>query len=277
MKYTKKILVSFLIVSFAVSVQAQNRQSQSKSSRAELISEFTPSVSMHLDPRIRTFSYSADQVFNLPISVGMHTHIVMGPDEELIETPKLGETVQWRVTGNARNLYIKALKDKAITSLSLVTDKRIYQFELRSTTEPELRIQKLVFDYPELEQAVNVQLNNDGKNIRATLERQETAKRESEAQQDEQFKRSAGYKFKGVGELVNIEVYDDGTRTFVRMPAGVQDLPGVFLVDGQSLSPVNYTVERKSISGDRDILIIERRSREWLLKLGKAEARIVRQ
>jgi type IV secretion system protein TrbG len=272
-----KNLQKISLVLCAIAALVSTAQAQTRNYKTERTSDLSSPVPMHLDPRIRTFAYNADVVFNLPISVGLHTHIVMGADEELIETPKLGETVQWRVTGNARNLYIKALKPDAVTSLTLVTDKRIYQFELRSTTRPELRIQKLVFDYPEQEDAVNVQLGNDSKNIRAAFERQEASRKEGEVQQDELFKKSAGYRVKGNGELINVETYDDGVRTFVRMPAGVQDLPAVFLAEGASLSPVNYTVERKSISGDRDILVIERRAREWLLKLGKAEARIVRQ
>ena len=74
--------------------------------------EKTISVPMpgNLDSRIVTFAYTPDVVYQLPITVGMHTHILLGEDEELIESPRIGEKVRWRVEGNEKNIYIKALQ-----------------------------------------------------------------------------------------------------------------------------------------------------------------------
>ena len=74
---------------------------------ANAATEKTISVPMpgYLDSRIVTFAYTPDVVYQLPITVGMHTHIPLGEDEELIESPRIGETVRWRVEGNEKNIY----------------------------------------------------------------------------------------------------------------------------------------------------------------------------
>lgn len=276
-KCPKKLLFVFV---FAASLNsfAQGQSLLHKGDWIPKEGDFSKLNATQLDPRVRAFSYSPDVVFNLPVTVGLHTHIVVGDDEEITETPILGETIQWRVTGNAKNLYIKALKAGVATSFTFVTDKRIYQIELRSTNNPDLRVQKVYFEYPETSQSsVNVTLNNEKNKIKSALLDGENKKYQAELDSDKSFKESVGYKVSGNGSLINTEIYDDGTRTFIRMPQGLQDLPAVFILDDGKLAPVNYNVENRSSRGNRDVLVIERRAKEWVLKLGKYDVRIVKQ
>ena len=118
---------------------------------AQKVAAITVPTPGNLDSRVVTFAYTPDVVYKLNVTVGMHTHIALAPDEELIEVPRIGDKVRWRIEGNEKNLYIKATVPDTVTSLSLVTDKRTYQFELSATSKPSERIQKAVFSYPDQE------------------------------------------------------------------------------------------------------------------------------
>ena len=233
-------------------------------------------ISGPLDSRIKVYAYSADIVYTLPVSVGMNTHIEMGSDEQLTEKPRLGETVQWRVAGNEKNLYIKALKPGATTSLSLVTNKRVYEFELVSTTNAASHIAKAYFIYPEDEERFNFERKAQ---MDATAA---TARQESNRRKQQELSPTAidpshlnfNYRVEGDADFKPTAIYDNGTFTWMRLPKS-QDLPAVFMVDSdKNLMPVNYTVPDRSGNGDRDSSIIERTSPRWVLKLGKSEVRV---
>lgn len=232
----------------------------------------------NLDARIRTYAFTPDVVYTLPVTVGMHTHVQLGADERLKELPRLGETVQWRVTGNARNLYIKALRPDTKTSLTLVTDKRIYQFELRSTTDAEERIQKAVFNYPDdedasqlasaIEQANAVAAVNEERKVeeRAHLH----AKKQELSPKPIDANALSFYKVEAKAPYDRMHVYDNGVMTWMRMPRGVQDAPAVFEVGSDNkLMPVNYTWADRSDVRDPDVIVVDRIASQWMLKLGK--------
>lgn len=232
----------------------------------------------NLDPRIVNFAYTPDVVFQLPITVGMHTHIPLGDDEELVETPRIGEQVRWRIEGNEKNLYIKALAPNVRTSLSLVTNKRVYQFELSATNDPKSRIQKATFTYPDEEAGIQI----------AWKKAQDHAIQEASAKDRHLVAQNLSPKPILISNLVfyNIQtnseeykkmhVYSDGVKTWMRLPPGIQDLPAVFMLDKNeenkdALMPVNYTVlDKNGGAAERDVIIIDRTSPEWRLRIGKS-------
>lgn len=225
-----------------------------------------------LDSRVRVFAYSPDVVYTLQVTVGMHTHIPLGADEELIEKPKLGEVIQWRVSGNEKNLYIKALKSDTTTSMTLVTDKRVYQFELVATTKASERIQKAYFVYPDDEERMAFSQQGRADKANAAIAAEESRKRDQELSSEPINPRNLSfYRVEGNKEYERMYAYDDGRHTWMRMPPGIQDLPAVFMVgDDGKLMPVNYTVSDRKGKDDRDVIKIERTSTKWLLKIGKA-------
>lgn len=238
----------------------------------------------NLDSRIVTFAYTPDVVFQLPITVGMHTHIPLGEEEELIETPRIGEKVRWRVEGNEKNIYIKALQPGVRTSLSLVTNKRVYQFELISTTKPNERIQKAQFTYPDEEAGIQIAWRKAQDSARDAAERQN---RHLQAQNlSPKPIEASNLAFYTVHtenpEFKRMHVYADGIKTWMRLPPGIQDLPAVFMVEKdergrEQLMPVNYTVADRGDVRDRDVIVIDRTAPQWRLRIGKTvDVRVTR-
>lgn len=272
--FQKIAIAVALIGNFALSTTATAQARSSGSSTRLQVP--TPG---DLDSRIRQYAYHMGVVFELPVTVGMHTHIQMGEDEVLIEKPRMGETVQWRVSGNSKNIYIKALTPGVSTSMTLVTDRRTYQFDLRATQNASERVQMAHFTYPDDDERFMLDTDRREAEKKSKLdaekvaEASEAARKKSTELSDQPVSPSqlSFYRVEAKEPWSRIQAYDDGRRTWVRMPLGTQDLPAIFMVDEKGLlMPVNYTITERKTPTERDVLVVERVSPQWSLRIGRA-------
>ena len=104
-------LLSFLFVSFAINAGA---------------------VSIDSDSRITTLVYDENDVFTVHTQSGFQTDIELAPNET-IDTISIGDSFGWQVTPATKRIFIKPLQKSGITNLSVITNKRSYQFELIAT------------------------------------------------------------------------------------------------------------------------------------------------
>lgn len=210
-----------------------------------------------LDPRIRSFPYSAEQVFQVTGTYGLVTTILFGADEEITQVVA-GDTVSWQILTSAdrRSLTLKPMEKDAATNLSVVTTRRTYSFDLRVNDSKAMQNQtfKLKFIYPEdaglkgtaelWKQAQDAQRNPNIKNIRRD-------------------KVNYDYGFRGNDAAKPLWVFDDGLKTFMKFSG---DVPAIFIVDAKRReSLVNYRREA-------DYVVIDKVSRQWSLRYGTEEA-----
>jgi type IV secretion system protein VirB9 len=215
-------------------------------------------VPLPTDNRIVTFTYSPDAVYTLLTENGSGTHIQLGTDEGIVEKPALGDTIQWRVSGGPKNLYVKPVRPGLMTTMTLVTNKRVYEFELRSSPAGGKFYQKVGFVYPEEEQAVQ---------LRAQMQAQQYIAEKTRLS-DQIISPAAdpssyhyGYTVTGDAPFRPIEVLDNGSKTFIHLPH-VQDLPALFLVNGKDkLELVHYR------PAGADFLVMDRIADRFELKL----------
>ena len=112
----------------------------------------------HNDKRLKAFEYHEDKVYEVTGHYGI-TSLVQFGEFEQIETMSIGDSESWQVTPSSRGnlLFLKPILEKAETNLSVVTNKRIYSFALRSNTAHNLSSGELnfriKFTYPEGENA----------------------------------------------------------------------------------------------------------------------------
>ncbi|MBB5547421.1 hypothetical protein A8H39_00910 [Paraburkholderia fungorum] len=200
------------------------------------------------DDRIVTFTYSADAVFPLLTQSGESTHIQLEPGEGVTEKPTLGDTIQWRISGGPTNLYVKPVRSGISTTLTLVTNKRTYEFYLVASAPGGKFYQQVSFNYPEEVREVQLQAKQQAESFIAEKHRL-----------DSQVLTPAldptsyhyGYKIGGDAPFRPIDVFDDGTKTFFRLP-GVQDIPAVFIPDDHKrLELIVTRVEGNFIIADR--------------------------
>lgn len=103
------------------------------------------------DSRIKTYVYSPNDVYLLVLHYGFLSHIEFAKNES-IETITLGDSFAWKITPLGNRLFIKPLERNIRTNMTIITNKRTYQFdivakELLSGEEKDL-VYVIRFQYP---------------------------------------------------------------------------------------------------------------------------------
>jgi type IV secretion system protein VirB9 len=83
------------------------------------------------DPRLQTISYDPNQIVQLSVAQGYQLMVSFAPGEN-IETIAVGDSAAWQVTANKRGeyLFIKSVQSADNSNLTVVTDARVYTFDL---------------------------------------------------------------------------------------------------------------------------------------------------
>jgi type IV secretion system protein VirB9 len=102
------------------------------------------------DPRVQTVEFNADQVVQLQGAPGYQITVELGADEH-IETIAVGDSGAWQVTANKRgdHIFVKPIAQGVATNMTVVTDVRIYAFDLQPLFAPQPDMAYTVrFRYP---------------------------------------------------------------------------------------------------------------------------------
>lgn len=91
------------------------------------------SVPIVTDSRIKTFVYNPNEVFTITTHYGYQSNIEFG-EKETIDTVSVGDRVAWQIIPAGRRLFIRAMEENAHTNMTIVTNLRAYQFDLRSSS-----------------------------------------------------------------------------------------------------------------------------------------------
>lgn len=235
--------------------------------RAELFATPVPG-----DTRLVQFEYDPDNTFLVLGRPKSLTHLEFGADER-IQTVAGGDTKHWELTPtqNRRHLFVKPIHEQIETSMTVITDKRTYQFVLRSTGPGAKWYQRVTWRYGE---TLLVDARAEDERATASVVAARTVERERSDQvigeavrpQDLRF----GYTLDGHAPFRPVSLFDDGSFTWIRMPARLAELPALFGggEDG-GLAIVNYVVKG-------DYLLAQRVMERGVLKLGKQEVRFTR-
>ncbi len=95
-------------------------------------------VPITTDSRVKTFVYSENDVFTILTHYGYQSNIEFAKNES-IKTVSVGDRIAWQVIPSGRRLFIKALEENANTNMTVVTNKRAYQFDLRASGQQPLQ------------------------------------------------------------------------------------------------------------------------------------------
>jgi len=162
------------------------------------------------DPRVQSVDYDADQVVLLQAAPGYQVTVELGADER-IENVAVGDSGAWQVTPNRRGdyLFVKALQ-AVPTNLTVVTDARVYLFELAPLYGPSAEMAYTVrFRYPSPEPP-------SGEGGEAPPDAADAGR----------------YRVSGDRALRPTGISDDGVHTYIEWPRD-RALPAVYAVDAQ--------------------------------------------
>lgn len=89
------------------------------------------------DERIKTFVYDPSEIYRIITRSNFQTTIEFGSDET-IDTLSIGDSIGWQLTPAGKRLFLKPIHKSGITNLSVITNRRSYQFELVATSSSNL-------------------------------------------------------------------------------------------------------------------------------------------
>lgn len=217
------------------------------------------------DTRLVKFRFDDNDTYTVitrPLTV---TDIALGRDEQL-KAVALGDTIQWQYAKTDGHVFIKPVKAGLFTSATIVTDKRTYQLALRSNEETGVWYQRVSWEYPETEILLEVETR-----VAHAMAAQEEYRIQSEEVAPVTDLEQLNFDYTVTGPNVSFkpkQVFDDGRFTWIRVEPDEQELPALFIVtDGGVLALANYIVKK-------NYLVVQRRFKEAVLKVGKQEVRI---
>jgi type IV secretion system protein VirB9 len=216
-------------------------------SPAYAVQDPTPSPD---DSRVKSVVYNPRDVVRINGMVGIATHVQLEPGERYVEHV-FGDSEGWHFADNGNHIFLKPKAEHADSNLVLITDRRVYYFELRYSDAKKAgdKMFGLAFSYPqskavETEQAIEKKLVSQGFEAPRPI--------------------NTGYTMTGKRVLAPANVWDNQQFTFFRFPGAV-DLPSIFMVnpDG-SESIVNHHVQGPA----SDVVVVHKVAKQWVLRLG---------
>lgn len=161
------------------------------------------------DPRVQMVDYDADQIVAIQGTPGYQVTIELAPDER-IENVALGDSGAWQATPNRRgdHVFVKPLQAGMATNMTVVTDVRVYLFDLVPTYgSPAETAYTVRFRYP-----------TPGGD--ASVEDQAAAENAEPGR----------YRVSGARALRPSRISDDGRDTYIEWPRE-RMLPAVYALD----------------------------------------------
>ncbi|WUR13806.1 P-type conjugative transfer protein VirB9 [[Empedobacter] haloabium] len=233
------------------------------------LAELTPPKGA-FDSRVRVVDYNPADVVRLSTFYGVSTHVQFA-DKETIKDVAVGDVEAWEIIPRGTHLFIKPKAHKADTNVTVVTDKRVYQFALvvqprkvRDDTawrDPNL-VFSLSFRYPDDDAAKATAL--------ATAAENKAVQKDLQGRMTEAKKRDENndYWVAGSPEVSPTAARDDGRFIYLTFSRN-RDMPAVYAVDKDGAeSLINTNVEGNAI-------VVQRMVRKLILRKGKAVACVI--
>lgn len=225
------------------------------------------------DTRLVTFNYDPDQTYLVLVRPRTMTHIQLRADEKVV-TLGAGDTSNFTfvVSANKSNVLIRPKYADLTTSMTLITTERSYPIMLRSTDESTGKW------YQRVTWNIDEQLVVDVPSPVAVPARPTPPAGHAE---DPQAQSGSGstlslnrinldYTVEGAAPFAPSHVFDDGVRTFLRMPENLEVLPALFgLTEGSEGRVLNYTF-------DKQYIVVQGTHPALLLKLGRSEVKVIK-
>ncbi len=226
-----------------------------------------------MDSRIRTYIYNPNEVFKMTTEYGYQSNIELGQGET-VETLSLGDVSGFKITPNGNRIFLRALKPDFHTNMTLITNKRIYYFDLTSFVERnEDIIYVLRFYYPEHDMDLQAGTPLDAAAFLRPAPKEAAAppaipltvpavrgatppppppvvSRVVPPAPAPSFARPAqlppapppsprnlAYSLQGPDRFAPWQVFDENLRTFIQFPEGLAEIPPIYAVgaDGRPL------------------------------------------
>ncbi len=214
------------------------------------------------DRRVKFIDYNAAEVVQLVGHYGFSTHIQFAPGE-LVEQIAMGDKNAWEVAPVNNHLFLKPVGDKATTNMTVVTTRRVYNFELSAHwshngahPRPNDMFFQVNFRYPQ-DEAAKALAEAEARDLRDRM------KRDSEP-----VPTNWNYWARGSEEVTPNRAFDDARFTYFKF-SNNREMPAVYVVnpdDSESLVNTHIDPERS------DTIVVHKVARQMVLRKGASVA-----
>ena len=98
---------------------------------SNISNNYLDDLSITRDNRIHTYIYNPNEVYLLKLHFGFQSHIEFAKNEE-VQNVILGDTYGWKMDRIGNKLFIKPLEKYIRTNMTIITNKRTYEFDISS-------------------------------------------------------------------------------------------------------------------------------------------------
>ncbi|MFV9875727.1 MAG: P-type conjugative transfer protein VirB9 [Rickettsiales endosymbiont of Dermacentor nuttalli] len=204
---------------------------------------------MAIDSRIKVIVYNPDDVFKYVGYYGYQANIEFS-ESEVIDNISLGDTIAWQIVPSGRRIFLKPMEPEATTNMTVITNKRVYYFELHAKNTDDIEDPDIAFNvrflYPD---------ESGGEVVRHF-----TVSAEPDLSEPENY--NFNYTISGSNKISPIKIFDDSDFTYFQFREKNTEIPAFFIVDSDGNEGiVNYRVSGKYI-------VVERIAPRFTLRLG---------
>ncbi|QKX03197.1 P-type conjugative transfer protein VirB9 [Wolbachia endosymbiont of Litomosoides sigmodontis] len=220
--------------------------------------------SIAADSHIKVINYNPQAIHKYTGFYGYQSSILFEAGE-IIQNLSMGDSTGWQLVPQGNRLFIKPVDDIADTNATVITNKRVYYFELHAEEATGLDDPRLAYEvrflYPLFSNGEIYTTNN------GDILEQANPTTIPDINDIEIIKKGINFNYsishvKGSQSIIPTKAFDDGRFTYLQFNKVNSNFPAVFIVDSSGHeSLVNFrTVD--------DYLIIERIGSVFTLRNG---------
>ena len=245
-----------------------------------LVGNVWAQVPITTDSRIKTLVFNPNEVYELKFYYNYQSFIEFAEDEE-IEMISIGEAFAWRLTPAGKRLFIRPLEVSAHTNMTIITNKRTYHFDIRSSEYEGKADEELVytirFFYPQIGQPLPIPPQLAAANIARPLAKPQKSLIKTPVpmfridqklpgilqRNPEQTELNFDYSIAGRSDnIAPLKVYSDDNETFFQFANNNLVIPSINLVDSNGVEqPMSYIIRDNYV-------VIPAVGRQFTLRLG---------
>ena len=178
---------------------------------------------MAIDKRLGVIVYSPFDVHKYTGYYGYQSSIIFSEDE-VIDTMSMGDSTAWQMVPQRNRLFLKPIDPDATTNMTLITNKRIYYFELHAKEAKDIHEDGLMF-------AVRFIYPDDPDTFSSENLFSSTA---GEPDLSNKSMYNFEYTVSGPNSISPIKIFDDGKFTYFEFKDKTSELPAIFYVNKNS-------------------------------------------
>lgn len=186
------------------------------------------------DSRIKTLVFNPNEVFAITTHYGYQSNIEFG-EKENIETISVGDRTAWQISPTGRRVFIRAMEENAHTNMTVITNLRAYQFDLRSSSADAVfgsaELTYVVrFFYPE-EATSSLGARLSPPSVAPAAAMQTPLPEPLSVASPYNYR----YTFTGPTSIAPVKIYDDGRTTFFKFPPNIVPTIEIITAKGETL------------------------------------------